>query len=257
MMPFHFTLRRLATAGLLLLAASVQAQSLTLWPAVVPLKGDFGQSTTQTLTLRNDTDLALSFSMEARDVVVRDGARVFVEAGKLPDSVAASAVFTPSRVDIAPRSSASVKVLLTLPTAMNSRAVATTFRSVTPVQQGGRPTYLSLGSLFTFTMSERIALTPEALSIENPSKGTSLRLKARLLNSGEEPVVPSGMSVLLNEQGQIVGKTAFAPKRLLPGEKGELVAVYPGDLPSGSYRVVSTVDAAGHAYSLSGSVVVP
>jgi hypothetical protein len=257
-MSFPSSLRALALAGLALLgAAAAHAQSITLWPAMVPLKGDFGQSTTQTLTLRNDTDAPMSFALEARDVEVRNGERVFVEAGKLPESVAASAVFTPSRVDVPARSSASVSVLLTLPLAMKNRAVGAYFRALNPVVQNGRPTFLSLGTLFTFTMSERIAITPETLQIDPPSSSKTLRLHSTVRNSGDEPVVPAGMAVLLDAQGRMVGKVAFAPRRLLPGEKTVLEASYPGELAAGSYRVVSTFDAAGRAYSLSGSVVVP
>ena len=256
-MSFSSPLRVLTLVSWALLATAAQAQSFTLSPAVVPLKGDFGQSTTQTLTLRNDSDMPMSFALEARDVVVRDGQREFVEAGKLPQSVAASAVFTPNRIEVPANSNASVSVLLTLPSNMKTRAVAAYFRSLTPVMQNGRPALFSLGTLFTFTMSERIGITHEALQIDPPSNSKTLRLHSSLLNSGDEPVVPAGMAVLIDSQNRMVGKAAFAPKRLLPGEKGVLEASYPGELPAGTYRVVSTIDAAGRAYSLNGSVVVP
>jgi hypothetical protein len=238
-------------------AAPARAQSITLSPAVVPLGGSAGQSVTQTLTLQNDSDLALDFTLEAQDVVVQAGARRFVEAGALPDSIAASAVFTPRELRVPARSRITARVTFTLPREVRHRAVVALFRGVTPVPSGDRQAFLSLGTLFTFTLSDRASLAASELRAEPPTASANARLRSTLTNDGDEPVVPAGMAVLLDEGGRLVGKAPFPARRLLPGEATTLVADYPGELAPGRYRAVATLDFGGRALTLSASLVVP
>lgn len=240
-----------------LLGASAYAQSITLSPAVVSLKGNCGQSVTYPLTLENGTDLPIDFSLEAQDVVVRNGVRHFVKAGELADSIAATAVFTPHELHIPSHSSATATVTLTLPPAMRHRAVVTYFRGSTLVTSGDRQATLSLGSLFTFTVSDHHSVTAGALDATPPSASAGARLQSTMVNDGAEPVVPSGMAVILDAGGRMVGKIPFAPRRLLPGEKVTLVADYPGELQGGTYRAVATFDVAGRPLTLIGSLKVP
>src|SRR5512146_431620 len=79
-------------------AQVVEKPSISLTPAVVMGKGSFGQTLAQTLTLTNNTGADLGFNLVAEDIVVKDGKRVFVPAGELADSIAASAVFSPKAV---------------------------------------------------------------------------------------------------------------------------------------------------------------
>src|SRR4029077_10813255 len=84
--------------------------SISLSPAVVMAKGNFGQGLTQTLTLTNQTARDFAFELVAEDVLVKDGKRTFVPAGETPNSIAATAVFTQKTVLVKPFSSASVDV---------------------------------------------------------------------------------------------------------------------------------------------------
>src|SRR4029077_19267322 len=102
--------------------------SISLSPAVIMAKGNFGQGLTQTLTLTNQTARDFAFEMVAEDVIIKDGKRVFVAAGETPNSIAATAVFTQKTVLVNPFSSVSVDVRLTLPAQTNIRAVVAMFR---------------------------------------------------------------------------------------------------------------------------------
>jgi uncharacterized cupredoxin-like copper-binding protein len=255
-MRSRFLASVLAASTLLFGTAAAHAQSLILTPAAVPLAGHNGQSVTQELTLKNESDLPLDFNMEAQDVVVRDGARAFVEAGRLADSIAASAVFTPRSVHIAPRSSGSVSVTFTLPPAMRHRAVVAYFRGTTPVRSGSRSATLSLGTLFTFTVSDKISIAAGALEAEPPTSSANAQLRTRVVNDGTEPVIPTGVAVIVDADGRMVGKAAFNVKRLLPGEVAVLVADYPGELDAGSYRAVATFDVAGRPLTLTATLAV-
>lgn len=231
------------------------AQSLILRPAAVPLKGAIGQGVTQTLTLQNETDQAMEFDIVAQDVVVRDGKRVFVEAGRVPGSIAATAVVTPARLRVQPRGSASASVVFTLPQGMQHRAVVALFRSTTPVQSGARKAYMSLGTLFTFAISDQVSVTGR-LEATPPTGSSNAAFSSTLANDGSEPVVPTGVAVVMDAQGKLLGKSAFNVKRLLPGESATLHAEYAGELAPGNYRAVATFDLGGRPLSFSAPLVV-
>src|SRR5689334_10229191 len=91
-------MRRLAILLVLLATTAAHAGVISVSPSVIMLRGNLGQSTTQRVSVENSTGSPLQFRMEAQDVVVRDGRRVFVQAGEIPGSIAATAVFSQNMV---------------------------------------------------------------------------------------------------------------------------------------------------------------
>ena len=228
--------------------------TLSLSPAVVMLRGDFGQSTTQTMSLRNGTSRAFSFDLAAQDVIVRDGVRAFVDAGAIPGSIAATAVFSPKHVDIAPGESAVVTVTLTLPPSTTQRAVVAMFRGSNKVMSGNVPMLASLGALFTFSTSDDVALSAKDLEVRPQSASANLGVAQSCTNTGREPLVARGVMAILDANGTLVGKSALKPHRLLPGESARLGGEYGGELDPGKYRVFVTYDYEGHSTSGSAEV---
>ena len=244
--------------ALLAAPAGAVAQTLSLSPAVVPLSGRFGQSTRQTLALTNGTPLDLAFELEAKDVVVRDGQRVFVEAGEVAGSIAATAVFSARRVSVPPGAAASVDVTLTLPAAAAHRAVVVLFRGVTPIRDGrGASTTASLGTLLTFSLSDDCSVAAEELAVRPQTASSILGFEQAFANDGREPVVLKGVTVVLDAGGSIVGKAPFRPHRLLPGERASLRADHAGELPPGRYRALATFDFEGRAVTRAADFEVP
>jgi hypothetical protein len=242
--------------GLLLASMISQARSITLSPAVVPLRGAFGQSVTRSMTLRNDAEVVLEFELEARDVVVRDGTRVEIEAGELPDSIAASAVFSRARVAVPPHASATVELTLTLPVSTRHRAVVVYFRGTRPVHAGRQQALLSLGTLFTFEVSDTSSIRADALELQPPSDSADLSLLTRVRNEGSEPAIPGGVAAILDAGGRLVGKVALPSRRLLPGESATFRAEYPGELRPGRYQVVVTLAGGDDPVQLEAALVV-
>jgi hypothetical protein len=241
----------LATAAL-----PAAAGAIVLTPAAVPLKGETGQSVTQTLTMRNDTDVPLDFEIRAQDVVVRDGKRVFVEAGRVPGSIAATAVIEPRTVHVDPHGQAVASVMFTLPRDMQHRAVVALFQGKTLVQSGNRKAYLSLGSLFTFAISDHTSVRG-AFTATPPGGSANAKFTGTLTNDGSEPVIPAGVAVLMDSNGRMLAKAPFTSRRLLPGETGTFVAEYAGELDPGEYRALATFDIAGKPYTLTSQLLVP
>lgn len=228
--------------------------ALSLSPAVVMLRGEHGQSTTQLLTLRNGTSRAFSFDLVAQDVIAPEGKRAFVDAGTIPGSIAATAVFSPGRVDVAPGESVAVRVTVTLPPDTAQRAVVALFRGTNRIMSGNVPMFASLGTLLTFSVSNETELTAAPPEVRQQSATTNLAITQSCTNSGREPLVARGVMAVLDAKGALVGKSELKPHRLIPGESATLGGDYPGELRAGSYKVFITYDYDGGTLTRSAEV---
>jgi hypothetical protein len=233
--------------------------SISLSPAVVMAKGLFGQGLTQTLTLTNQTARDFAFELVAEDVIVKDGKRLFVPAGETPNSIAASAVFSQKTVLVKPFSSTAVDLRLTIPAQTNIRAVVAMFRGTDklPTSSGAVGMTASLGALITFNLTDNLKLQPEAVRVNPASETANMTIAQWISNPGTEPALPEGTAAVLNSSGALVGKASFPAQRLLPGERLEFSAEYPGELPPGSYRALCSFQFEGKTLTTEGAFEVP
>jgi hypothetical protein len=231
--------------------------TLSLSPAVVMLRGDHGQSTTQTLTLTNGTSRAFSFDLVAQDVLTTDGKRSFADAGAIAGSIAATAVFSQTHVDVPPGQTVAVNVTVTLPPNTQQRAVVALFRGTNQVMSGKVPMTASLGSLLTFSVSDSVELDAQPLSVRPQSATANLGITHACRNAGREPLVAKGVMAVIDARGSLVGKSPLAPKRLLPGESADLGGEYGGELDPGKYRVFVTYEYEGKTLTREAEVTIP
>lgn len=230
--------------------------AVSLSPAVVSLRGDYGQSTTQTLKLINGTSRAFSFDLVAQDAIIRDGKRLFADAGTVAGSVAATAVFSQKHVDVPPGETVAVTVTVTLPSSTPVRAVVALFRGTNRIMNGRVPMSASLGTLLTFTVSDSIDMGAGPLTLQPQTATANLGAAHDCTNAGREPLVAKGVLAVLDAQGNLVGKAAMRPHRLLPGESARLGTEYAGELSPGRYRVLMTYDYEGRTLTRSAEVEV-
>jgi hypothetical protein len=217
--------------------------SLSVSPAVVMLRGEVGQSTTQTLSFTNGTSQPLSFEMLAQDAVVRDGKRLFVEAGTLPGSIAATAAFSPKLFTVASGQTIHIDVTITIPPQPAVRAIAVMCHGTTTLGSGPLRMTASVGTLMTFALSgDVIAAEASPLTVQPPTASSNFVAAQEVVNSGTEPMVATGMLAIVDAAGKLVGKQAIPPWRMLPGERTDVRVEYGGELPSGRYRALVTYD---------------
>jgi hypothetical protein len=238
------------------LALPAAAQSVSIFPGVVQLRGTPGATSTQTLTLANRSSLPLDFVLEAQDVVVRGGRRSFVAAGEVPGGIARTAVFSAKSVTVPAGEQRSVDVTVTVPPAMSQRAMVALFRGTTRVRSGNSAATVSLGTLLTFTLGEQVSLSPSELRVAPQSASANAAFDLDLANDGQEPLVAKGVAVILDSAGAFSGRVSFDTRRLLPGERFTFHAEYPGDLRRGRYRVVSTFEYEGRSLVRSAPLVI-
>jgi hypothetical protein len=217
--------------------------SLTLSPAVIMVKAKPGQAISQELTLWNNTGSELAFEMQAMDVVVRDGKRVFVPAGELEKGIARFASFTNDHPVALPRSSVTTRVTLTLPDSPEPRAIACTFMGRTVMSESNAVQMTaSLGTLFTFTLADDFRIEKEPLEVMVGAGTKTILFRERLKNMGTDPIVPKGVVAVTNEHGSLVARVPIRSQRLLPGESLEFSAEYPGLPRAGNYRATFLVE---------------
>jgi hypothetical protein len=228
------------TTFILALAVTAAANegSLSVTPAVVILRGVAGQSTTQTMKLTNGSSQPFSFDLVAQDIVVRDGRRVFVYSGRLPGSIAATAVFSRKSVVVGPGESVRIDVTVTIPQKPPARAILALFHGTTRLQHGSVGSTISLGMLMTFALSDDVLSSSTPLAVHAPTATSNLAVGQQLSNAGREPFVATGMLAIVNSKGALLGRTPVPPRRLLPGERTEVRAEYAGDLAPGHYRAL-------------------
>ena len=220
---------------------------ISLSPSVVMLAGQRGQAHRQTLRLTNHTARELAFKLEAQDVVADDGRRVFIPAGERAGSIAATAVFSPKELVIAPGAVGTADVTITAP-AGSMRGVAVIFRGQTIVgSERGVAMTASLGTLITFTLSAETQLEAVPPVVTGQTDTSNLALTEWVTNVGAEPVVASGAAALLNEAGTLVAKVPVEAQRLMPGERLAFTAEYPALLAPGRYRAIFSLEYDDHA----------
>jgi len=234
-----------AIAAILLLAGVAHADTrngtLTLSPAVVTLRGTYGQSTTQRVSMTNGTSQPFACDVLVQDVIVRDGKRVFVPAGRTAGSIAATAVLSARSLNIRAGETAVVTVTVTIPQATSDRAVVVLLKGKNQLIVKGVPMVASLGSLLTFALSNDVSMTTAAMRVTPPTATATASVAQTCTNNGREPIVARGVVAILDSRGTLVGKSAIEPKRLLPHETMELRSDYAGDLAPGHYRVMLTL----------------
>jgi hypothetical protein len=180
--------------------------------------------------------------MLARDAVARGGRRVYVDAGELTGSIAATAVFSRKSVNVAPGERVTVTVTVTIPPNPSSRAIIALFHGTTRMKSAGMNATASLGTLMTFALSGNATATATALSIRPPTPTANLSFSQQLVNSGREPVLARGVLAIVNPAGALVAKQALPARRVLPGENFDINEEYGGELAAGHYRAFITYD---------------
>jgi hypothetical protein len=223
-----------------------RAPSLALSPAVIMIKAGPGASSTHPMTMTNLTNTRFRFVLEAFDVVIRGGKRVFVPAGETEGGIARSAIFDPPAIELNPGESAQIKVTLTVPAEPKVRAVAAIFHGQTALPGKGTLMFTgSLGALITYNLSEKIAVRVDALAVSAQTESSNLTVSEHLENYGPEPVIPKGTLAILKDSGELIGRVAIQPHRLLPGEEFDYAVEYPHNLRPGKYRAMVSLEHEG------------
>jgi hypothetical protein len=248
-------------AGTILMLASLLAhagETITVAPASLSLKGNAGKMHTQNFRLSNLTERPYTFKVDVADVVVENGQRHFVPAGQTANGIATLVTPKHSELRLSPGQEATVPVTFVMPSESRIRAVAIFFHGVPEtVAPNQRRILLNLGAVVDFSMSNEVLLDSLSLDITPQTATTNTVIRQQLANIGPEPTIVRGVAAFLDQSGKLVGKAALSQKRLLPGERNAVTAEFAGTLPSGRYRVVSSLEYSGETMTQIAELIIP
>jgi hypothetical protein len=222
------------------------AGTLALSPGAIDVKAPPGASNTQVMTMTNLTSTRFRFVLEALDVVTREGKRVFVPPGETDGGIARSAIFVPPAIELNPGETGQVKVTLTIPADPKVRAVVAIFHGQTALPEKGTLMVTgSLGMLITYHLSAKIDIRANAPIVSPQTDNANLKVSQQMENDGQEPAIPKGTLAILKSSGELIGRVAIQPHRLLPGERFNCEVEYPHSLRSGKYRAMMSIQHEG------------
>jgi hypothetical protein len=190
--------------------ATITETAMTLIPTVILDAGQPSQSSTHTLVVHNRTPYELDFSIEAKDLVSRDGKPVYLPGGEAPDSVAGAMVFSTRTLDVKPMQSSSLDVTLNMPVRTTVRGVVVLLNSRVSMAQGSKGSVtVSLGSFITWPSSPGGEDPPVGDITATATAGSSLSISQWMVDQPqacpgvESSISPHGESAVKNDNGGV------------------------------------------------------
>lgn len=240
------------------LQSAAETGSISVSPAALSLKGAVGATASQTFEISNQTKSPYNVTIDVSDVFVQQGRRVFVPANRSSVTAAAMVILGEKQLTLAPGEHRKVPVTFVMPAESRSRAVAVFFHAVPLTVAEHQPQVrLNLGAVVDYALSNELQLDVRKLTVEPQTNTTNTAVSEELANIGPEPLIARGVIAIISRNGALVGKASFQPRRYLPGEDNDIRAEFPGALPSGAYRVLSTIEFGGQTLTRSTEMVVP
>jgi hypothetical protein len=115
----------------------------------------------------------------------------------------------------------------------------------------------SLGTLITYNLSPHVDIRAGSPTISPQTDNANLIVSQPLENDGQEPVIPKGTLAILKSSGELVGRVAIPPHRLLPGEAFDCEVEYPHSLRPGQYRAMLSIQHEGGVQTSSAQFEIP
>jgi hypothetical protein len=236
--------------------AMAQQNSVAITPASIDAKVKRGAGYTQTFTLTNNTGTRLRFKCSVQDVWYDEGnKRITGRPGTLPHSASLWVQFAPAEVIVEPRSSGTVKAIVTVPaTAAGGYYSVPVFEAMPadPVLEGATLANVStaranigvrINGLMMFTTLDAAEYNIEIMGgqISPPTASAELAMQLDVRNRGNAHVRVRGSFAILNSSGVLAGRGGIEEKRYLPDQRKMLEAGWAGELPLGKYTAVITL----------------
>lgn len=235
-------------------ALSAQTASVTISPASIDAKIKRGTSYTQTFVITNNTAERMKFNCSFSDFWYDEkNNRITGKAGTLPRSASLWMQFTPSEIIIEPRSSATVKAVVTVPLTVTGSYYTVPVFEGSPVKEVVNKTIpiststASIGIKFRgvmlFTTEEGAEYNIEILNgkVTPPTDASELKIDLDVRNRGTAHARVRGAFAILNSAGTLVGRGNIEEKRYLPTQHDFIKGNWSGDLPPGDYTCVATL----------------
>lgn len=234
--------------------ARAQQNSVGISPASIEAKVKPGATYTQAYTLSNNTSERLRFSCSVLDYWYdENNKRVTGRPGMLPHTASSWVQFSPTEIVVEPKSSATVKVIITVPTgAHGGYYTMPVFEALVVkdelIAAGSRENSAraSIGirfrGLIMLATDDANDYHVEVMGgvVAPPTDATPLEVNIDVRNRGNVHARVQGDFAILDEKGALAGRGRLESTRLLPGQRNILKAAWAGILAPGKYTALAT-----------------
>jgi hypothetical protein len=162
--------------------------------------------------------------------------------------------FSPSEIVVEPKSSATVKVIITVPLATQGGYYTMPVFEAMPVKDGSGAVFpkenratTSIGIRFrglimlTIEDANEYNLEVQGGGVVPPTDSTPLEIDIDVRNRGTVHARVQGNFAILNEKGALAGRGKLEGSRFLPGQRNILKAAWAGSLAPGKYTAHITL----------------
>ena len=221
-------------------------QSLGLTPALVDANVKRGNTYTQNFTVVNNTNTKLRFHCSVRDYWYDEhNGRLLGRPGTLPRSASLWVQFSPEDVVVDARSSATIRVIISVPKDAAGGYYTIPFFEGEPAE---KPDATKATSSFAVRLGGLLMLATEGASEYNvevkgskvlpPTGSSELELQLDIHNEGTSHIRVRGMFAILDSTGKLVGRGRNEEKTFLPGQHDIYKAPWGDELAPGHYTAV-------------------
>lgn len=235
-------------------ALFAQTASVTISPASIDAKVKRGASYTQNFVITNNTPERLKFTCSFNDFWYDEkNNRLTGKAGTLPRSASLWMQFTPSEIIVEPKSSATVKAVITVPlTVSGGYYTVPVFEGapfkepvnkMMPVSTANASIGIRFRGMMLFTTLEGAEYNIEIMNgqVTPPTATSELKINLDVRNRGTAHARVRGAFAILNSDGTLVGRGTIDEKRYLPTQRDFIKGTWSGELPPGNYTCVATL----------------
>lgn len=173
-------------------------------------------------------------------------ASVYASPGTTAHSAVGWASVLPEDLVVEGDSVATLELFLTPPEGAAGTYTALLFVEALPGTPGEGAS-LSVGGRIGVPVAVRIlgtgteSIVLQDVQVSPPTASAPLRVEVGVRNDGDVHVSPALQGVLVDADGEVRGRLDGEPRRILPGQRRTLEALWGGQLAPGTYQLVLTV----------------
>ncbi len=236
-------------AGLLMISGTARAVSVSVSPARIFASGPAGVSGEVELAIFNGSADTLSFELIAHDLGLdADGSDSIRPPATTPWSAVSWLTFHPQRITVAPKSSAKVRTVISVPPdAHGGHYAVLMVRTIIP-KDGKEGFAVAVGAQMAVKLYHAVTgrSSPKLVLLERnvrpPTTHEKMEVALELANGGDVHTKLRGDLAILDRDNKLVGRTAVDEGPiLLPGGKAKMKFEWGGELPVGTYNCIVTV----------------
>lgn len=234
--------------------ARAQQNSVGVSPASIEAKVKRGATYTQAYTLFNNTSERLRFSCSVLDYWYdENNRRLTGRPGTLPHTASPWVQFSPSQIVVEPKSSATLKVIITVPLGAQGGYYTMPVFEALPVRDEPKAagsvensSRASIGirfrGLIMLATEDANEYNIEVMGgkVAPPTDATPLEVDIDVRNRGTVHVRLQGSFAILDEKGALAGRGKLESSRFLPGQRNILKAAWASTLAPGKYTALVT-----------------